>query len=72
MVEDTIVHVNKALTSGSRMLIEGANAAMLDIDFGEGNEFCFPCDPDYVIRIIKNFDPEFCLLQNKVVKPIKK
>jgi len=34
MVEDTIVHVNNAMSSGSKMLIEGANAAMLDIDFG--------------------------------------
>lgn len=34
MVEDTIVSVNKAIHSGAKILIEGANAAMLDIDFG--------------------------------------
>jgi len=34
MVEDTIVSLNQTLLQGSRVLIEGANAAMLDIDFG--------------------------------------
>jgi len=34
MVEDTIVTLNKALSDGSKILIEGANASMLDIDFG--------------------------------------
>ncbi|XP_057315153.1 adenylosuccinate synthetase-like [Hydractinia symbiolongicarpus] len=34
MVEDTIVTLHEALKKGSRVLIEGANATMLDIDFG--------------------------------------
>jgi len=34
MTEDTIVSLHKELQSGSKVLIEGANAAMLDIDFG--------------------------------------
>ena len=35
MVKDTVVTLNTALRSGKRMLIEGANATMLDIDFGK-------------------------------------
>jgi len=34
MIEDTIVTLNKAINCGSKVLIEGANASMLDIDFG--------------------------------------
>jgi len=33
-VKDTSVIVRKALESGSNVLVEGANAAMLDLDFG--------------------------------------
>ena len=40
MVEDTIVTLNKALKSGSKILIEGANAAMLDIDYGNCDVAC--------------------------------
>ena len=35
MVKDTVVTLNTALKAGKRMLIEGANATMLDIDFGK-------------------------------------
>jgi len=31
---DTVYYVNKAIDSGKRILVEGANAALLDIDFG--------------------------------------
>lgn len=34
MVKDTIMFLHKALQSGKTVLVEGANAAMLDIDFG--------------------------------------
>lgn len=34
MVEDTIVTLNKELKTESNVLVEGANATMLDIDFG--------------------------------------
>lgn len=34
MITDTIVLANKALANGERILTEGANANMLDIDFG--------------------------------------
>jgi adenylosuccinate synthase len=34
MTTDTIVYCNKAHKDGKRILIEGANATMLDIDFG--------------------------------------
>ncbi|KAI6656878.1 Adenylosuccinate synthetase isozyme 2-like [Oopsacas minuta] len=34
LVCDTISYVNKRISEGSRVLVEGANAAMLDIDFG--------------------------------------
>lgn len=34
MIKDSIVLLNEALNSGKRILAEGANAAMLDIDFG--------------------------------------
>lgn len=40
MVEDTIVTLNKALSDGSKILIEGANASMLDIDFGNSSVVC--------------------------------
>lgn len=36
MVQDTVHFVNTALRQGKRVVVEGANAAMLDIDFGEG------------------------------------
>lgn len=35
MVKDTILFLHKALQSGQTVLVEGANAAMLDIDFGK-------------------------------------
>ena len=35
MVRDTVHFVNTALQQGKRVIVEGANAAMLDIDFGE-------------------------------------
>lgn len=34
LVTDTVLLVNKAITDGKKVVIEGANAAMLDIDFG--------------------------------------
>lgn len=34
MIVDTIEYMNKALTSNKRIIAEGANATMLDIDFG--------------------------------------
>jgi adenylosuccinate synthase len=34
MIQDTVVLLNKAINSDKRLLFEGANAAMLDIDFG--------------------------------------
>ena len=38
MIIDTIAHLNEAILEGSKtILIEGANATMLDIDFGKFN-----------------------------------
>jgi adenylosuccinate synthase len=34
MIVDTVSYVNKAYASGKRILIEGANATLLDIDYG--------------------------------------
>lgn len=34
LVRDTVSYLNKAIKLGKRVLVEGANAAMLDIDFG--------------------------------------
>jgi adenylosuccinate synthase len=34
MIADTVTYVHKAIHSGKRVLVEGANATMLDIDFG--------------------------------------
>jgi adenylosuccinate synthase len=34
MTEDTIKYTNEAFRAGKRVLVEGANATMLDIDFG--------------------------------------
>ena len=34
MVTDTVSYVNDAYDKGAKVLIEGANATMLDIDFG--------------------------------------
>lgn len=34
MIQDTVVLMNKAINSDKRILFEGANATMLDIDFG--------------------------------------
>jgi adenylosuccinate synthase len=33
-ITDTIVYLNEAYESGKRILVEGANATMLDLDFG--------------------------------------
>lgn len=40
MVQDTIVLLDQYLKNGSKILVEGANACMLDIDFGK---FDIPC-----------------------------
>lgn len=34
LVKDTITYLHTALKEGRSILVEGANAAMLDIDFG--------------------------------------
>lgn len=34
LVKDTITYLHNALKEGRSILVEGANAAMLDIDFG--------------------------------------
>merc|ERR1719410_2261347 len=34
MIEDTIYEINKRIKEGKRIIAEGANAALLDIDFG--------------------------------------
>jgi adenylosuccinate synthase len=34
LVSDTVDYINNAFESGKRILIEGANATMLDLDFG--------------------------------------
>lgn len=34
MIKDTISMINNAMRSGKRVLTEGANATMLDLDFG--------------------------------------
>lgn len=34
MIQDTVVLMHKAIQSDKRILFEGANATMLDIDFG--------------------------------------
>lgn len=34
-VFDTVSYLDKALKNGKKVLVEGANAAMLDIDFGK-------------------------------------
>lgn len=34
MIVDTTVLMNKAITSGKKVLVEGANACLLDVDFG--------------------------------------
>lgn len=39
-VFDTVSYLDKALKTGKKVLVEGANAAMLDIDFGK-------CSKDY-------------------------
>ncbi len=35
MVCDTVLYVNTAVRDKKKVVVEGANAAMLDIDFGE-------------------------------------
>ena len=38
-VKDTVCLLNESLKEGKNVLVEGANAAMLDIDFGNFNHF---------------------------------
>lgn len=33
-VTDTVAYLHKEIAAGKRILVEGANAALLDIDFG--------------------------------------
>ena len=42
MVTETISFLHKAIQEGKNVLVEGANAAMLDIDFGRRRDFLFP------------------------------
>lgn len=35
LVVETVSYLHSALREGKKVLVEGANAAMLDIDFGE-------------------------------------
>lgn len=35
-ITDTVNFLNKAIRTGKKILVEGANATMLDIDFGMG------------------------------------
>lgn len=35
LVRDTVSYLDKNIRSGKQVLVEGANAAMLDIDFGK-------------------------------------
>ena len=39
MVKDTIYHINDVISEGKNVLIEGANAVMLDFDLGEYGRF---------------------------------
>lgn len=41
LVKDTISYLHTALKDGRSILVEGANAAMLDIDFGNFDNFPF-------------------------------
>ena len=34
MIVDSVYEINQALKEGKKVLVEGANAPMLDIDFG--------------------------------------
>lgn len=34
LVKDTVSYLHKEISNGKKVLVEGANAAMLDIDFG--------------------------------------
>ncbi len=34
MIIDTVHHINAELKAGKKVLAEGANAALLDVDFG--------------------------------------
>lgn len=39
LVVETVGYLHSALKDGKRILVEGANAAMLDIDFGNNDTF---------------------------------
>ena len=43
MVKDTVVVLHESLRSGKKILIEGANATMLDLDFGKNPKFAIYC-----------------------------
>lgn len=38
LVFETVSFLDKSLKDGKKVLVEGANAAMLDIDFGKGKQ----------------------------------
>ena len=43
MVCDTISYVNKAIKEKKKVIVEGANATMLDIDFGKNGTLIREC-----------------------------
>lgn len=61
MVRDTVSYLHKAIGEGKKVLVEGANAAMLDIDFGKGMinfvmivmRYNYLTSPVYVRRYIR-------------------
>lgn len=42
LVANTVAYIHKCLQESKKVLVEGANAAMLDIDFGELFMFFYP------------------------------
>ena len=39
-IADTVMFLNRSIRQGKKILVEGVNATMLDIDFGMANGFC--------------------------------
>ena len=49
MVTETVSFLHKQIKSGKNVLVEGANAAMLDIDFGEFRSLFFAIPDPFLL-----------------------
>jgi adenylosuccinate synthase len=61
-VVESVTYLNTALRKGQKVLVEGANAAMLDIDFGT---YCHPAMSVISLHLISEYRIFSNLIRNQ-------